>query len=171
MVFGNESHSASKEEFCCSLLILLSPRVDLLEGLRQLTVLRLLPKIIHGSGQLTSPECRLGADIWKKESVYGPQRRVSWFHVNCAGEQPLADSPLVKRQLNDTCVTCSFSLCSSHCPPCSHPSDLVNIYMCTYMFCVSPLEHGWNQILCFSILLPKDLYHCITMMFKYIFEQ
>lgn len=86
MAFGNESHSASKEEFCCSLLILLSPRVDLLEGLRQLTVLRLLPKIIHGSGQLTSPECRLGADIWKKESVYGPQRRVSWFHVNCAGE-------------------------------------------------------------------------------------
>lgn len=64
-----------------------------------------------------------------------------------------------------------FSLCSSHCPPCSHPSDLVNIYMCTYMFCVSPLEHGWNYILCFSILLPKDLYHCITMMFKYIFEQ
>lgn len=43
MAFGNESHSASKEEFYGSLLILLSSRVDLLEGLRQLTVLSLLP--------------------------------------------------------------------------------------------------------------------------------
>lgn len=53
MAFGNESHSASKEEFYCSLLILLSSRVDLLEGLRQLTVLNLCCQtIIHGSGQL-----------------------------------------------------------------------------------------------------------------------
>lgn len=41
--------------------------------------------------------------------MYGPQRTASGVHVNCAGEQPLADSPLVKRQLRDTCVTCSLS--------------------------------------------------------------
>lgn len=66
-----------------------------------------------------------------------------------------------------------YSLCNYHCPPYSHPSNLVNIYICTYMVCTSHYNKrftGWEWSLYFYTLLPKELHHCITGV-QNIFEQ